>query len=135
MDADLRTIAEDYVRLWDASAPAGLADSLFHTDVVDHNLQPGQGPGLGGVKQVIDLYHEVFPDLTLTCDDIVPASDKVAVRWTATGTHEGDQLGVPATHRKVRLTGIDIVRIEDGRIVERWGEGNGLEMMQQIAPQ
>jgi predicted ester cyclase len=112
-----------------------LAEDLFHQDVVDHNLQPGQGPGLPGVKHVIGLYHEVFPDLSLTCDDIVAAGDKVAVRWTATGTHEGDQLGVPATHRKVTLTGIDIVRIADGRIAERWGEGNGLEMRQQIAPQ
>ena len=77
----------------------------------------------------------LFPDLTLSCDDTVASGDKVAVRWTATGTHEGDQLGVPATHRKVTLTGIDIVRIANGRVVERWGEGNGLEMMQQIAPQ
>ena len=134
MDADLRRVAEDYVRLWDVRAPDGLADGLFHQQVVDHNPQPGQGPGLAGVKQFIGLYHEVFPDLTLTCDDILPAGDKVAVRWTATGTHEGDQLGVPATHRKVTLTGIDIVRIADGRIAERWGEGNGLEMMQQIGP-
>lgn len=134
MDVDLRNIAEDYVRLWDVSAPDGLAENLFHQEVVDHNLQPGQGPGLAGVKQIIDLYHDVFPDLTLTCDDIVASGDTVAVRWTATGTHEGDQLGVPATHQKVTLTGIDIVRIADGRIAERWGEANGLEMMQQIAP-
>jgi predicted ester cyclase len=135
MDADLRRIAEDYVRLWDVSAPDGLAESLFDQEVVDHNAQAGQGPGLPGVKQVISLYHDAFPDLTLACEDIVPAGDKVAVRWTATGTHEGDQLGVPATHRKITLTGIDIVRIADGRITERWGEGNGLEMMRQIAPQ
>jgi steroid delta-isomerase-like uncharacterized protein len=135
MSLDLRRIAEDYVLLWDVTAPDGLAETLFHPDVVDYNLQPGQGPGLAGVKQVIALYHEVFPDLTLTCEDIVPAGDKVAVRWTATGTHEGDQLGVPATHRKVSLTGIDIIRVADGRIAERWGESNGLEMMQQMGPQ
>ena len=49
-----------------------------------------------------------------------------------TGTHEGDQLGVPVTHRSVRMTGIDIIRVENGQIVERWGEWNGLELMQQI---
>ena len=48
MDVDLRRIAEDYVRLWDVSAPDGLAEDLFHPEVVDHNLQPGQGPGLAG---------------------------------------------------------------------------------------
>jgi predicted ester cyclase len=130
-----RRIAEDYVRVWDVGAPDGLADDLFHQEVVDHNLQPGQGPGLAGVKQTISLYHAVFPDLTLRCDDIVASGDKVAVRWTATGTHKGDQLGIPATQRQVTLTGIDIVRIADSRIVERWGETNGLEMMQQLQPQ
>jgi len=100
MDVDLRSIAEDYVRVWDVHAPDGLADGLFHQDVVDQNLQPGQGPGLAGVKQIIGPYHNVFPDLTLTCDDIVASGNKVAVRWTATGTHEGDQLGVPATQRR-----------------------------------
>ena len=59
--------------------------------------------------------------------------DPAAVRWSAAGTHEGDGLGVPATHRRVRLTGIDILRVQDGRIVERWGETNGLEMMQQVS--
>jgi len=135
MEVDSRRIAEDYARVWDVTAPDGLADGLFSQEVVDHNLQPGQGPGLAGIKQVIGLYHAVFPDLTLRCDDVVASGDKVAVRWTATGTHEGDQLGVPPSHRKVTLTGIDIVRVADGRIVERWGEANGLEMMQQIAPQ
>lgn len=135
MEAESKRIAEDYVRVWDVSAPDGLADHLFHQEVVDHNLQPGQGPGLAGVKQTIALYHAVFPDLTLRCDDIVASGDKVAVRWTATGTHKGDQLGIPATQRQVTLTGIDIVRIADSRIVERWGETNGLEMMQQTTPQ
>src|SRR3712207_5595183 len=114
MDVDLREVAENYVLLWDVGAPDGLADALFDPEVIDHNLQPGQVPGVAGVKQVISLYHDVFPDLTLTCEDIVPACDKVAVRWSASGTHEGDQLGVPATHRKVTLTGIDIVQIADG---------------------
>ena len=46
MDFDPRRIALDYVRVWDVSAPDGLADDLFDQEVVDHNLQPGQGPGL-----------------------------------------------------------------------------------------
>jgi predicted ester cyclase len=132
MTQDLHAIATDYVRLWDVSAPAGIADRLYDPEVVDHNPLPGQGPGLDGIKQLVALYHAVFPDLTVSTDDVVAAGDRVAVRWTASGTHRGDQLGVPATDKRVRLTGIDILRIEDARIVERWGETNGLEMMQQI---
>jgi uncharacterized protein YndB with AHSA1/START domain len=51
---------------------------------------PGKDPALQESNQVIALYNEVFPDLTLTFQDIVTAGDKIAVRWTASGTHEGD---------------------------------------------
>jgi len=129
---ETRRIAEDYGRVWDVDAPDELADRIYAPDVIDHNPQPGQGPGRDGIKQLIGLYHTVFPDLHLTNDDIIVSDDRAVLRWTAIGTHEGDQLGVPATHRQVRLTGIDIIRIADGRIVERWGETNGLEMMQQV---
>jgi predicted ester cyclase len=125
-------LVEDYGRLWDADAPDGLADELFTPDVVDHNPAPAQGAGRDGIKQIIGIYHAVFPDLRISCDDIIASDDRGVLRWSALGTHEGDQLGVPATHRQVRLTGIDIVRVVDGRIVERWGEANGLEMMQQL---
>ena len=132
MAQDLNELAHDYVRLWDVDAPGGVADRIYARDVVDHNPQVGQGPGLEGIKQLVGVYHAVFPDLHVSTDDVVLSGDRVVVRWTGTGTHEGDQLGVPATHRQVRLTGIDILRIDDGRIVERWGETNGLEMMEQI---
>jgi predicted ester cyclase len=112
-------------------APAGTADRVYAPDVVDHNPLPGQGPGLDGIKQLVAVYHAVFPDLSVSTDDVVSSDDRVAVQWTATGTHQGDQLGVPPTGKQVRLTGIDILRIQDGRVVERWGETNGLEMMQQ----
>ena len=108
-------------------------DRVFAPNVVDHNPQPGQGEGREGIRQVIDMYHSVFPDLRVTTEDTIVADDRAVLRRSAQGTHEGDQLGVPATHRTVRLTGIDIVRVHDARIVERWGETNGLEMMQQIS--
>ncbi len=132
MTRDGREIAEEYCLLWDVKAPPGLAERLFEKDVVDHNPQPGQTAGIDGIKQIIALYHAVFPDLTLTSEDIVVEGDRAVLRWSATGTHSGDQLGTPPTNRVVQLTGIDIVRITDGKIAERWGETNGLEMMQQI---
>jgi predicted ester cyclase len=132
MDLDVNQFGRDYANVWDVAAPEDLADRLYAPDVVDHNLQPGQGAGLDGIKQVIGVYRSVFPDLHLTCDDVLSSGDRIAVRWSATGTHEGGDLGVPPTHKKAQLTGIDIVRIEDGRIAERWGETNGLELMAQL---
>ena len=133
MTNEPRELVEKYGRVWDADAPASLVDEIFTADVVDHNPQPGQSAGLDGIKQVIGLYHAVFPDLRVTVEDVVAdGGDRAVLRWSATGTHQGDQLGIPATQRQVEMTGIDILRIEDGRIAERWGETNGLELMQQL---
>jgi len=129
---DIRRIVDNYCRSWDVDAPDGLIDEVYAEDVVDHNPQPGQPPGIAGVKMIIGLYHATFPDLHLSNDDMLISGDRGALRWSATGTHEGDQLGIPATHKTVRLTGIDLLRIHDDRVVERWGETNGLEMMQQL---
>ena len=132
MSEDVRNIVEKYGQTWDVDAPQGIIDEVFAADVVDHNPQPGQTAGIEGVKNIIKLYQAAFPDLDLSSDDIIISGDRAALRWSATGTHEGDQLGVPATHKTVQFTGIDILRIENGRSVERWGEANALEVMQQI---
>ena len=132
MADDIRAIVDAYCRTWDVDAPDDLIDEVYAADVVDHNPQPGQGAGIDGVKMIIGLYHAVFPDLHVTNDDMLIDGDRGTLRWSATGTHEGDQLGVPATHKSVRLTGIDILKVEHGQVVERWGEANGLEMMQQL---
>jgi len=132
MDSDLQQLVEKYVRTWDARAADGLVDEVMAPDVLDHQPVAGTPAGLEGVRAGIAAYHAAFPDLTLTCEDYVIAGDRVAVRWTAVGTHEGDGLGMPPTHRRVHLHGIDILRVVDGRVAERWGEYNGLEMMQQL---
>ena len=132
MSEDLRELVDNYCRSWDVDTPQGLVEQVYAPDVVDHNPQPGQAAGIDGVKMIIGLYHAVFPDLHLSNDDMILSGDRGVLRWSATGTHEGDQLGMPATHKTVRLTGIDILRVADGRVVERWGETNGLEMMQQV---
>ncbi|HEX2175315.1 MAG TPA: ester cyclase [Nocardioidaceae bacterium] len=130
---DPRQLAENYVRIWNADAPRELVDQIFLADFVDHNPQPGQEKdGVAGIHQVLDVYHAGFPSLRVTPDEVIVSGDRAVVRWTAVGAHEGDLLGIQATHRDVRMTGIDILRIADGLIVERWGETNALQTMQQI---
>ena len=130
---DVTQLVFDYGRVWDADAPEDLVDRVFAPEVVDHDPQPDQRQGREGFRQLLYLYHLAFPDLRLTHDDVLISDDRAALRWHATGTHEGDQLGIPATHRQVRFAGIDIVRVQDGRIVERWGYANDLEVQQQLS--
>ena len=129
---DPRQIAEDFVKIWDASSPPGLTERAYAPDYVEHNPLPGQGPGIDGLNQLAAVYFTVFPDLRTMAETVLTDGDLTAVRWSGVGTHEGGQLGVPPTHREVHFSGIDILRISGGKVVEHWGETNGLEVMQQI---
>ncbi|MGC1598374.1 MAG: ester cyclase, partial [Candidatus Acidiferrales bacterium] len=66
-------------------------------------------------------------------DDTIGADDKVVVRWSAVMTHTGDHLGIPATNRPVRITGITIAQIKDGKIIRGWDNWDQLALMQQLS--
>ncbi|MFQ5795562.1 MAG: ester cyclase [Candidatus Bipolaricaulia bacterium] len=107
-------------------------DEFIGAGFVDHNPNPGQAPGLEGVKQIFAQILVSFPDLHFTIEDMIAEGDKVTTRLTLSGTHQGEFQGIPATGKQVAMTGIDIIRIEGGKAVERWGEFDFLGMMQQL---
>jgi predicted ester cyclase len=79
-----------------------------------------------GARESAKAAQSAFPDLRVTLDDIVAEGDKVVARWTATGTHKGpgkhSLLGtVKATGRALSVSGITILRFENGQVVETWG--------------
>ncbi len=74
----------------------------------------------------------VYPDLKVTVEGQVAEGDLVVTWYRATGTHEGEMEGVKATHRRLNLTGVNIQRIRDGRIVEHWGGANTLEALLEL---
>jgi len=107
-------------------------DEVIAADVVDHYPSPGQGPGLAGVKQVFEAFRTAFPDLHFSVEDMITEGDKVASRITLYGTHTGDFQGIPPTGKHVTQTGIDILRLAGGKVVERWGEFDNLGLLQQL---
>ena len=126
-----RTLARRFVEdVWDKGDLAAV-EEVFSRDVVDHHAV-WPAPGVEGQKQLLTAFRTAFPDLHVTSDDILVDGDRIAVRWTARGTHQGELLGIPATGKQVTITGIDILRVADGKIVERWAEDNGLALMQQL---
>ena len=80
----------------------------------------------------VESIRSAFPDIHITIEDAVGAADKVVVRWAGTMTHKGSGLGIPASGKKVHLTGITIGRIVDGKIVEGWDNWDRLAMLEQI---
>ena len=98
---------------------------IFQPDFVDRST-PDQPPGIQGVKDYIAMVRTGFPDIVVTIEDLVAAEDKVVVRTTWRGTHQGMYEGVPPTGRQVTRTMIQIFRVADGKLLEEWSEGEGL---------
>ena len=99
--------------------------------------QSEQGEMLRGPKDFaifVERIRGAFPDIKVMVDDAFGADDRVALRWSATMTHKGDQLGMAATNREVKISGITITRIRNGQIVEGWDNWDRLGLMRQIGP-
>ncbi len=89
-------------------------------------------PGIQGMKEIITACRAAFGHLDVTVEDMVAEGDKVAARFTACGTHKGSFMNLPPTGKPITMTGIEIFRIEDGKIAELWGEANLLGLMVQL---
>ena len=106
-------------------------EEVYAADFVFH--QPDEDiHGVEGLRQFVSMIFEAFPDFRVTLEDEIAEGDKVVSRWTGQGTHKGELMGIAPTGNQVRVTGITIHRIEDGKIVEEWENFDALGMMQQI---
>lgn len=101
-------------------------------DFVDHGALPGSPPGSAGFADGVRRLLAAFPDARNEIHDIVAEGDRVVVRWTMTGTHTGGGLGIPATGRAVRITGMTMSRVVDGRITEHWIYRDDIAMLRQL---
>ncbi len=100
------------------------ADLISHTPQGDKSLEEA----LESTKQE----YVMFPNVTISIEDSFAKGDKVATRFTWIGTHEGDIEGFPATGKEVELNGLNMFRIENGKVVEEWFEYDNLSFYQQL---
>lgn len=106
---------------------------VLSDDFVEHEETPGLAPTKDGVKTFFRMYIAAFPDLRLAAEDILSSGDKVVARSRATGTHQGEFMGMPATGKSIDVQLIDIIRFgDDGLAHEHWGVFDALAMMQQL---
>lgn len=116
-----------------------ILDEVFAPDYVAHF--PGAEPveGRDAAKQLVGAFMDAFPDLQFTIEDQIAEGDKVATRWSANGTHQGEfrgfppkTHGVPPSGNHVHFSATDIYRIVDGQVAEEWNTLEQLDVMQQI---
>ena len=106
---------------------------LVADDFVEHEESPGLEPTKEWVKQFFHMYRAAFPDLRMEPQDILASGDKAVARVRATGTHQGEFFGMPATGKGIDIQLIDIIRFgDDGLAHEHWGVFDALAMMQQL---
>ena len=110
-----------------------LVDELLTDDFVDHEEPfPGMTPDRDGVKDFVRAMRAAFPDIRMTPEQVLSDNERVMIRYRMTGTHDGEFMGMPATGRKVDMTGYDEARVVDGRAVEHWGAMDAAQLMQQL---
>lgn len=123
-----RAIAE----IWNRGDYGNL-DEMVDRDIVIHGAAAGED--LRGHAAIVGFYsalHEAFPDIHFTVEDQIAAGDRVVTRWSAHATHQGEFQGIPAAGKPIRLTGIDIDRFVDGKVIECWPQMDELGLLRQL---
>lgn len=107
-------------------------DEIISENYVNHDTFPGEPAGLEGVKKVLALFLNAFPDLHETTMSLIAEGDRVVHHWRSRATHRGEFRGIPPTNREVTMKGIEIFRVREGKITERWGVADSLGLLQQL---
>jgi len=124
----VRRFIEDF---W-AGGDLARVGEFLPDDYTEHNLLPGQGPGLEGYRRRFVALRAGLPDVTITVDDLFGEGDRVVARVTIRGTHRGPLFGVAPTGRRIELSAINVYRVAGGKVAERWGQQDVLGALRQM---
>ena len=128
-----KAVAKRFYDAWN-DRDLGAFDEIIAPDAVDHDAQNPfrEMRGPAGVKRTAGMYHSAFSDSRFIVHGQIAEGDCVVTRWSGTGTHDGELMGMPATGKSVEIAGITIDRIADDKIAESWTCFDTLGMMQQL---
>ena len=130
--ADCKTLARRVIE--DVINPANLSlvDELFSRDYI--YMSPGMPElhGIDGFRQLIRMYKAAFPDVRLNIDEQIAEGEAALTRWTGTGTHLGEFMGLAPTGRRVTVSGMILTRCAAGKIVSEYEILDTLGLLQQL---
>lgn len=118
---------------WNNNRNKEVVDQVFAQDWVDGNPTfPDQPKGIEGAMYFVEQYRNAFPDIQFNITHLIADTDYVTFRFEATATHKGFLMGIPATGKKVNVTGIVIHKVENGRFAKSWNEVDLLGLKMQL---
>jgi len=114
---------------------ADAIDEMFAANGVAHGLSEDPAKPITGPREFRPfhtVFREAFPNMEIVVEDMIAEGDKVAARCAVRAKHEGEFFGKAATDSPVEFTGIAIVRVEDGKIVEAWNNFDFMTLHRQV---
>jgi predicted ester cyclase len=123
------------MRLYDEVINAGnidVIDEIYGRGYRNHAAPFGLSQTVEGLKDLMRMFKEGFPNQQIRAEEVLVCGDRVISRWSWTGTHSGRFVGVLASGVHASFSGIDIERVETGRIYEHWGAEDMLGLMNGI---
>ena len=116
--------------MW-AEGDIGVVEELIAADAITH-WGNSESNAVAAVRADVERYFAAFTDVHSSIEALIGEDDKVVLRWNTTGTHTGPYGKVLPTGRVVTMTGVDMYRLEGGRIVEAWSMWDALAAYQQL---
>jgi predicted ester cyclase len=112
---DLKALERHFVEEWNKGKTTAMAavDKMGATNSIFHTATGEDIHGLENVRQMFSDFYDTFPDNHMTLEDMVAEGDRLALRYTISGTHRD-------THKRMTMSAIEICRIVDGKFVECW---------------
>lgn len=109
-----------------------MLDEILAPEYVFHDAPEGGPTGAEAVKNSVTMFRKALGDFKITIEDIIAEGDKCSIRSTMRGVHQAELFGIPATGNKVEVSGLTMVTVRDGQIVESWVKNDVGTMMKQL---
>jgi steroid delta-isomerase-like uncharacterized protein len=121
-----------YEEVWNKRKLEVISELISPSHALQAPNVSGSSIGPEAYKRQVLVFLEAYPDLHWTIEDTIAEKDKMVVRWTFSGTHKGDYMGIPATNRRVSVDGITVHHIVGGKIMDSYGYFDVLGMIKQL---
>ena len=128
-----RLIRRWFEEVWNQGRAEAI-DEMLSPECLARGLGGPEGAmrGPAGFKTFYARFKGAFPDIRITVDEVITDGDRCAVRFSGRATHQGDHLGIAATHQPIAFTGMSFTRWKNGQIVEAWNNVDLMSMLQPI---
>ncbi len=128
-----KQLVNDFIQALFTKGDLDAVDRYLDPNLINHDPPfPGAPTGREGMRHAAARFRTALPDWHSEIDELVAEGDLVVERFTASGTHRGELMGVPPTGKTLVLQGIQIFRIENDKIVERWGRLDEVGLLRQL---